>query len=195
MADSDSLTADTAATSQPQLTWEENIRQTLTGMVGESMFQTSQLGMIVWDLTTDSCLFSYNERQRLRPASTQKVVTAIAALDLLGADYIFTTSLSATGEVVDSTATLQGNIVCKGTMDPLFGNSDMNEFVNSVKQLGIKTISGRIVARRQLQRHHTLGRRLVLGRRQPVALSAARRAQRQLRRDTAPAPAARRHHR
>ena len=146
MADSDSLTADTTATSQPQLTWEEHIRQTLTGMVGESMFQTSQLGMIVWDLTTDSCLFSYNERQRLRPASTQKVVTAIAALDLLGADYIFTTSLSATGEVVDSTATLQGNIVCKGTMDPLFGNSDMNEFVNSVKQLGIKTISGRIVA-------------------------------------------------
>ena len=145
-ADSDSLTADTTATSQPQLTWEEQIRQTLTGMVGESMFQTSQLGMIVWDLTTDSCLFSYNERQRLRPASTQKVVTAIAALDLLGADYIFTTSLSATGEVVDSTATLQGNIVCKGTMDPLFGNSDMNEFVNSVKQLGIKTISGRIVA-------------------------------------------------
>ena len=70
MADSDSLTADTAATSQPQLTWEEHIRQTLTGMVGESMFQTSQLGMIVWDLTTDSCLFSYNERQRLRPAST-----------------------------------------------------------------------------------------------------------------------------
>ena len=94
MADSDNLDSDTAATTQPQLTWEEHIRQTLTGMVGESMFQTSQLGMIVWDLTTDSCLFSYNERQRLRPASTQKVVTAIAALDLLGADYIFTTSLS-----------------------------------------------------------------------------------------------------
>ncbi|MBR5918686.1 MAG: D-alanyl-D-alanine carboxypeptidase, partial [Prevotella sp.] len=48
------------------------------------LLETTQLGLMVWDLTADSALYTYNHRQRMRPASTMKLLTAITALDLFG---------------------------------------------------------------------------------------------------------------
>ena len=47
-------------------------------------------------------IFVRGEHQRLRPASNMKVLTAVSALDLLGADYRFATTLQASGEPDDS---------------------------------------------------------------------------------------------
>ena len=83
-----------------ELSWEEAVRYQLDKMVNSKLFETTQLGMIIWDLDADSCLFRHNERHRLRPASTQKTVTAIAALDLLGASHQFKTELRYSGKIV-----------------------------------------------------------------------------------------------
>ena len=82
-----------------ELSWEEAVRYQLDKMVNSKLFETTQLGMIIWDLDADSCLFRHNERHRLRPASTQKTVTAIAALDLLGASHQFKTELRYSGKI------------------------------------------------------------------------------------------------
>ena len=84
----------------PELPWDEAVRYQLDKMVNSKLFETTQLGMIIWDLDADSCLFRHNERHRLRPASTQKTVTAIAALDLLGASHQFKTELRYSGKIV-----------------------------------------------------------------------------------------------
>ncbi len=46
--------------------------------------RTSTVVMLVWDLEADSCLYSRGATTVVRPASTQKLLTAVAALCLLG---------------------------------------------------------------------------------------------------------------
>ena len=70
-------------------TWQGRLQAALDSMVGEPMFETTQLGLCVFDLTDDKMLYALNPDQRMRPASNQKLVTAIACLDVLGGDFRF----------------------------------------------------------------------------------------------------------
>lgn len=150
----------------PELSWEEALQYQLGKMVNGKLFETTQLGMIIWDLDADSCLFRHNERQRMRPASTQKNVTAIAALDLLGGNHQFKTELRYSGKIVQrpalpdtlnltppslnregrggSSSTLSGSLYLVGGMDPLFDETDIKALASAVKALGVDTITGNI---------------------------------------------------
>lgn len=139
----DSIGCDTVPANM-QIAWPENIVSRLDRLVEHPMFQTSQLGLMVYDLTADSVIYRKNERQLLRPASTMKCVTAITAIDKLGGSYQFRTSLYYKGEVRDKVFT--GDLICVGGMDPAFGSDDMRAFVEGVTLMGVDTIRGRIVA-------------------------------------------------
>lgn len=137
------------------LPWPQNIQYRLDSLLQSRIFETSIVGMMVYDLTADSVLYKVNERQALRPASTMKVVTAVAALDRLGGSHQFLTKLYYTGEVQDST--LYGDLYCVGGFDPAFNSDDMRAFIESVQQMGIDTIRGRIVADRTMKDGDLLG--------------------------------------
>ncbi|MBR1505305.1 MAG: D-alanyl-D-alanine carboxypeptidase, partial [Prevotella sp.] len=68
-------------------TAQENMQVKLDSLLRDRLFETTQVGLMVYDLTADSTLFAYNHHQLMRPASTMKLVTAITALDRLGSDY------------------------------------------------------------------------------------------------------------
>lgn len=140
-AQTESVLMDTAEVSLP---WPQNLQTRLDTLMQDPLFERSQLGLLVYDLTADSILYRHGEKQTLRPASTMKLLTAVTALDCLGADYQFRTSLRYTGTVADSVLT--GDLYCVGGMDPMFETIDMNAFVESVLGLGVKTIRGRLVA-------------------------------------------------
>lgn len=133
--------ADTVAVSWPQV-----VQQRLDRLLQSHahLLERSQLGLMVFDLTDDSCIYSHNHLQTLRPASTMKLVTAVTALHLLGSSYRFRTQLFYRGSIADGR--LEGDLVCVGGMDPLFNSDDMNAFVESLRSMGIDTISGSIVA-------------------------------------------------
>lgn len=124
--------------------WPRCLAEHIDTMLQAPMFDSSVVGIEIYDLTADSVIYAYNHRQRLRPASTMKMVIAVAALDRLGGDYHLKTRLYHTGEVRDST--LYGDLYCRGGMDPLFDNDDMNAFVRSLCEAGIDTIRGNIYA-------------------------------------------------
>ncbi len=138
-----------------ELPWPENIQKKLSNLLKHNMFQTSQVAVMVYDLTADSTIFCHNERQIMRPASTQKIVTAITALDLLGGNYELTTRLCYTGDIEGRT--LYGNIYCVGAMDPLFNSDDMRAFAKSVTAAGIDTIRGKIIADQTMKDSDRLG--------------------------------------
>ena len=117
--------------------------------------QYSQLGLMVYDITADSVLYAYQARQTMRPASTMKLLTSVAALDLLGAAYEFSTSLYYTGAVKDSVLT--GDLYCVGGMDPLFDSDDMQAFAHSVRRLGVHTLRGRLIAVNDFKDRDLLG--------------------------------------
>ncbi|MDZ3818350.1 D-alanyl-D-alanine carboxypeptidase/D-alanyl-D-alanine endopeptidase [Prevotella bivia] len=128
------------------LSWKENITQRLNNIFQSPLLQTVQAGVMIWDLTDDTLLFQHNEQLHLRPASTMKCVTAIAALDKLGSSYTYKTSLYYTGNLVDSTQTLEGDLYIVGGMDPMFRATEMNQLVAAIKNLGINHITGTLYA-------------------------------------------------
>ena len=128
---------------------QDSLRGRLDSLLCDPMFETSQVGLMVYDLTADSALFTYNHRQLMRPASCMKLVTAITALDQLGANYDYQTRIYMTGNVNDST--LEGNIYCVGGFDPTLTIDDVAVLANCVSRLGIDSIHGLIVADRTMK--------------------------------------------
>lgn len=146
---------DTIITDSIEASWPQNIVDRIDTLLTNSMFETSMAGIMVYDLTADSVIYTHNHRQRLRPASTMKLVTAITALDRLGGAHLFKTSLMYKGEVADST--LCGDIYCVGGFDPRFNADDLHAFVQNIQTMGIDTIRGRIVVDKSMKDADLLG--------------------------------------
>lgn len=138
------------------LPWPQSLQANIdTFLTDHPLFDISQVGFMIYDLTADSVLYQYNQRHTLRPASNMKLVTAIAALDRLGAKHQLRTSLYYTG--VRDSCTLRGDLYCVGGMDPLFDTDDLEAFVEGVRRLGVDTIRGRIVADKTMKDADQLG--------------------------------------
>lgn len=135
--------------------WVQQVRNSLDYLMNDTLLQTTQLGLMVWDLDADSAIYRRGERQRLRPASTQKLLTAITAIDRLGGDYQFKTELRYTGSIVNGV--LLGDVYCVGKFDPCFNDDDMNAFAESILQLKVDTIRGHIYADKSAKDLNLLG--------------------------------------
>ncbi len=116
--------------------------------------QNGIASLTVINSKTGEIVFERNNHTGLPTASTLKVITSITALDLLGADYTFSTHLYYTGEI-DSLGTLNGNLIIEGTGDPTLGSDRYPEtkadvilakWTNAIKDLGIKQINGKVIA-------------------------------------------------
>ena len=153
----DTLPVDTlVADSLPPVPWEQQVRLQLDSLIANSsLLETTQLGLMVWDLDGDSAFYYHNHRQRMRPASTMKLMTAVTALDLYGGNHPFTTELRSRGSLVGRT--LYGDLICVGGMDPAFDGGDLQVFVDRIRSAGIDTICGRIVADRSMKDTLLLG--------------------------------------
>lgn len=110
----------------------------------DSLLTVSQLGLHIVNLTTGEVVYSYAAQQRMRPASTEKVVTAITALDVLGPHYQFQTQLLTTAPLRDGV--LQGDLYIKGGMDPLLTAADVRTLAARLKAAGVRRVTGRLLA-------------------------------------------------
>lgn len=134
----------TSVTSYSQVEWKQRAILTLDSICHIPYFEETQVGIYIHDLTEGEEFFSFNGRQRMRPASIQKVVTSVAALTFLGSDYNFRTDLCVSGEVRNRT--LNGDVYVVGGMDPLLTKSDMNALNASLVNSGIDRITGKTYA-------------------------------------------------
>lgn len=124
------------------LSWPESMTTGIDKLLETDMFTRSQVAVVVYNLDADSVMYDYKGRQLMRPASVMKLFTACTALNNLGGDHLFKTSLYYKGNIADST--LHGDIYIKGGFDPMFGYDDMYSFVESIKSHGIHKIDGNI---------------------------------------------------
>ena len=121
-------------------TWTGRMQKTMDSLINLPIFETTQLGLYVFDLTTGRDLVCVNHRHRMRPASCQKLVTAITALGTMGANYQLSTRMALTGEVRDST--LWGDITIIGGMDPLLSQNEVEQMARLLGEAGIDSIAG-----------------------------------------------------
>ena len=151
----DSIEVDSVAADSLSLPWPQALQRRIDGLLQADMFGTSQVALLVYDLTADSTLYAHNERQLMRPASTMKLVTAIAALDRLGGNYQLKTSVCYTGKIENRT--LSGDVYCVGGFDPCFDSDDMKAFVDCMRALQIDTIRGNLYADKHMKELDTMG--------------------------------------
>ena len=118
--------------------------------VDDSLMRHGSLGVIVVDVKNGKTLGSRNPNLACITASTMKTVTSSAALEMLGADYVFQTPVYLDGEIHGNT--LRGNLVIVGTGDPTLGsvyfkdNLDIvNEIVEKLRKQGISQIDGKVI--------------------------------------------------
>jgi D-alanyl-D-alanine carboxypeptidase/D-alanyl-D-alanine-endopeptidase (penicillin-binding protein 4) len=75
------------------------------------------------------------------PASTLKAITALYALETLGAGFRFTTRVVADGPIRNGR--LEGDLILVGGGDPTLGTDQMAELARAVKAAGLREVRGR----------------------------------------------------
>lgn len=121
-------------------TWTGRMQRQMDSLINLPIFETTQLGLYVRDLTDGRDLVCVNHRQRMRPASCQKVITAIGAIRHLGGNYKLHTQMLVTGEVRDSV--LMGDVCFVGGMDPLLSQGEVYQMTKALKDVGIDSLAG-----------------------------------------------------
>ena len=123
----------------------------VTKFVSQEIFKSASIGIEIRDLKTGGIIAEHQSEKSLTPASTQKLVTTAAALEILGADFQFRTDVFITGRI-DKDGVLMGNLVIKGYGDPTLASKyfpQNNRFISSIykelKNNGISQINGKLI--------------------------------------------------
>lgn len=111
----------------------------LDALVKKSSIPESALGL--WIRGSDR-YYAHNADKKFVPASLSKIPTAGAALELLGLQHKYVTSVHITGKIENSD--LNGDLYLKGGGDPGLVSENYWSIVNELKRSGIRKINGKI---------------------------------------------------
>lgn len=103
----------------------EKITAAYSKLTSDDQLKFGIVSLYVIDSKTGSVIFEKNKDLGLAAASTQKVITASTAYELLGHNYTYKTTLGYTGNLVKGT--VSGNLVIGGSGDPTLGSWRYND--------------------------------------------------------------------
>lgn len=124
----------------------EALEQTLPGIIAgrqQALGPQTSIGVAVIDAHSGAMVFAHNPEQSFAAASNAKIITAAAALDLLGSDFQFRTELLA--ESIGPLGHIPGDIYIRGRGDASFDEADMVRLVGRLADLGVTRVDGGIV--------------------------------------------------
>lgn len=112
----------------------------------------ASFSLVVKDVQEGRTVYSYDTDRLQSPASVLKTVATATALEILGEDYRYPTTLEYDG--ILENGTLEGNLYIKGSGDPSLGSSHFapgqNKFLSTwiaaLQKAGIKHIIGSVIS-------------------------------------------------
>lgn len=104
---------------------------------------SSQLGFYARRVDSARAFAALNQEQPFVLASTAKVVTSLAALDLLGPNHQWTTHAFAKGEIVDGR--LDGDLLIVGGGNAMLTSDALRRWFARLHEQGVREIAGNIV--------------------------------------------------
>ena len=115
-------------------------------------FRSASYSLVVYDTKSGERVYSRNPDLLLVPASSLKLLTAVAVQDKLGNGYKLKTTLQAEG-AIDTRGHLVGDIRITGGGDPMLGTASsgmkadmvISRWVQKIKAAGILSIQGNII--------------------------------------------------
>ncbi len=103
----------------------------------------TSLSIYVRELGREQPIVSYNSEVARNPASTMKLVTTYAALEILGPAYSWQTRAYASGEIRNGN--LDGDLFLVGGGDPFMTADRWWGFVSGLRQKGFSRVTGDVV--------------------------------------------------
>lgn len=138
-----------------QIIFAQNIAQKLDEvtkkLMNSSTAVSSNLSFYVSD-EDGNLVYEFLGNKGLSTASTQKIFTAAAALEVLGKNYTYTTTSAYSGTI--SNGNLNGNLFVTSNGDPTLGSwryegykpeNFKQKLLDAIKKSGIKKISGDLI--------------------------------------------------
>jgi len=111
--------------------------------LAEAGVSPSSVGLYVHELGAPQPLLVHNADRAMSPASTMKLLTTLAGLELLGPNFTWRTEAwidgTLTGDVLD------GNLVLKGYGDPKITLQDFWMFLSDLRTRGLREIRGGLI--------------------------------------------------
>lgn len=126
----------------------KTIPEVVSAALKRAHIPASAVGVVVRDVSGSKMLVSHNQNVPLSPASTMKLVTTDAALELLGPAFTWKTQAYAAGMQVGDV--LQGDLIIKGSGDPRLVIENFWLFMRQIRAKGIREINGNLVLDRSL---------------------------------------------
>jgi len=131
------------------------IKTAVMELDADSAMRYGHLGISIRSVRTGEILLEQNARKAMVIASNMKLVTTLSALEILGDDFKFQTSLEYNGTLPPD-GTLNGNLYIRGGGDPTLGSDrvtgslDMDAlmrlWVEKIRAAGMRKIQGNIIA-------------------------------------------------
>jgi D-alanyl-D-alanine carboxypeptidase/D-alanyl-D-alanine-endopeptidase (penicillin-binding protein 4) len=91
---------------------------------------------------TSKNILEWRAGEPMNPASTMKLLTTLASLDILGPQYRWRTNLYTDGVIRQGT--LKGNLYLQGTGDPKLIPEELSKLMKSLQALGVQKIDGNL---------------------------------------------------
>lgn len=137
------VAADEALTPTPVVV-SEALRLELDTLLDSPVLMKSRFGVEVTDCRTGTVVYGRDGDQLFNPASNLKLLTSVAALDVLGPSFRFETRFLTDGALTDGV--LKGNLYIRGTGDPELVYEDVWKIVKDLQALGLTRIDGDVLA-------------------------------------------------
>lgn len=103
----------------------------------------NSVSVFVQRVDAPEAIIQHESSRALNPASTMKLLTTYAGLELLGPAYRWRTEMYTDGKLEDGV--LHGSLILKGYGDPDLMAEDFWRMLNSLRQVGVKDIRGDLV--------------------------------------------------
>jgi len=131
------------------------LQEKVNSIAEEAAMRPAQWSFLAKDLASGKVLASYDNEKRVSPASTLKTFTCYAAMDILGADHVFSTRIGASGKV-NAEGVLLGDLIIEAGGDPALdseefgkeygtGASLATQILSALRSHGVKKIQGDII--------------------------------------------------
>jgi D-alanyl-D-alanine carboxypeptidase/D-alanyl-D-alanine-endopeptidase (penicillin-binding protein 4) len=127
-----------------RLAAEQDLGARIDEILDDPRYDGSRVSVVVRSAETGELLYTRDADSRMLPASNTKLFTSAAAMDLLGPDYRFDTSVLTDGD--RSGHTLRGDLFLRGGGDPTLLADDYRELAGRLADRGITRVRGDLVA-------------------------------------------------
>ncbi|GBD06118.1 D-alanyl-D-alanine carboxypeptidase DacC [bacterium HR20] len=127
-----------------QLHAYEQLSDGIAQLLATPQLHATKFGIAVYSLDRDTLIVAHNVHEPLVPASLTKLYYTATAFATMGPRYAIRTVLATDGVLRDGT--LEGNLYIIGHGDCLLASADLEALADRLVALGIKRITGAIVA-------------------------------------------------